>query len=249
MDLKPEKKAAFENVSEALMSFANHLDSVSVYRMGVFRYMLQGRGACIFCFTHQLGLAAGMYRYCYCPVSKLKLLQLSEPSVVSALETYDPEREVIVIVALLTHRKDVARNALVIQRKYHYRNLFLGDGTTVRTAVTTTPATTGYLPFRRSMFDTNRCAASDCNGADDPQTTLRRCANCSNVWYCSRPCQKRHWTTHRGKCHSTSHYRRSLKWGLRRPRNHCTTTTSHDTPMVDFARHICRPITRVFATE
>ncbi|KAJ7496284.1 hypothetical protein B0H11DRAFT_2000425 [Mycena galericulata] len=43
-------------------------------------------------------------------------------------------------------------------------------------------------------------ACSICNKTTDDRNTLRRCARCKRVWYCSKECQKADWKTHKKYC-------------------------------------------------
>ncbi|KAG2052808.1 hypothetical protein BDR06DRAFT_957181 [Suillus hirtellus] len=39
-----------------------------------------------------------------------------------------------------------------------------------------------------------------------------KCAKCKSVWYCSRECQKKHWSTHKPRCHEVERSSGALKF-------------------------------------
>ncbi|KAJ6480469.1 hypothetical protein C8R47DRAFT_1135927 [Mycena vitilis] len=56
----------------------------------------------------------------------------------------------------------------------------------------------------RTSRSVMRTACTNCfrnNGNDDePELELLRCGKCKSVWYCSKECQRKHWSKHKPNC-------------------------------------------------
>ena len=51
------------------------------------------------------------------------------------------------------------------------------------------------------LFNGRTCSVPDCTKAHgDPQVQLSFCQKCKDEAYCSRKCQKAHWSEHKGSC-------------------------------------------------
>ncbi|KAL8594792.1 hypothetical protein ACOMHN_047510 [Nucella lapillus] len=53
---------------------------------------------------------------------------------------------------------------------------------------------------RTSSDDQSRVMDIVCAHCGRPSEALRRCTGCLGIWYCSRDCQKRHWSRHKVTC-------------------------------------------------